>query len=98
MQLNQLETSALRLAIARGDPLIRVCLENFRVERSEAKLADSLRMVALKTIQATLQEQGISMNDDGDLDYGGMNDSDDDDEEEEEDISNSKSAKEVMCW
>lgn len=58
MQLNHLETAALRLAIARDDGAIRSCLEDFRKHRSEAALMQNLRAIAQRTIESTLHEAG----------------------------------------
>jgi cobalamin biosynthesis protein CobT len=59
MQLNHLETTALRLAIARDDPAIRKCLEVFRRTRNESDLMASLRTISRDTISSTLQEAGF---------------------------------------
>jgi hypothetical protein len=59
MQLNHLETTALRLAIARDDPSIRKCLETFRRTRNESDLMTSLRAISRDTISSTLQEAGF---------------------------------------
>ena len=86
MNLNQLETSALRLAIARGDVSIKLALESFKRNLDESKLIENLRMAALKTIQETLQEQGLTI--DGDeVDYEDEDGGDDDDDEDEIDDS-----------
>lgn len=58
MKLNHLETAALRLAIARDDKNIRLCLESFRQDRSESKLMDGLHKIARSTIDTTLHDAG----------------------------------------
>ena len=93
MRLNQLETSALRLAIARSDPLIKSSLEQFKGDLDEPRLSDNLRLVALKTIQSTLVDQGFFMGGEPvqfenvvvSEDEEEAEDNDDDDDEEEDD-------------
>lgn len=58
MKLNHLETAALRLAIARDDKNIRLCLEDFRKDRSQSKLMEGLHAIARETIDTTLLEAG----------------------------------------
>lgn len=74
MNLSHLETAALRLAIARDDPAIRQALDEFRNDLSESNLMDTLREVAKKTIDETLNEAG----------YDGV--LEEDEEEEGEDV------------
>ena len=61
MQLSELETAALRLAIARNDVGIREALEQFRNNRNDTDLQAKLRSVAGKTIDATLDEAGYRL-------------------------------------
>ncbi len=55
MNLNSLETAALRLAIARDDPTIRQSLEAFRASRNEHQLISALRRVASEIIDETVK-------------------------------------------
>jgi hypothetical protein len=55
IKLTHLETAALRLAIARGDPAIKSALEQFRNELNEAALTRALRDIARATMVATLE-------------------------------------------
>ena len=82
MNLSHLETSALRLAIARDDFAIRSALEMFRVSRDEAQLISTLREVAKKTIDTTLTEAGY----DG-IDKGEEKDGSDDISNNQEDLN-----------
>lgn len=52
MNLSHLETSALRLAIAKNDPAIRKAIDIFRDELDEDALKNALRIVAQSTIHA----------------------------------------------
>lgn len=61
MQLSSLETAALRLSIARSDDVIKEALEAFRASRDEEQLKDSLRAIARKTIEDTLDEANYSI-------------------------------------
>lgn len=56
MTLSQLETTALRLAIARGDARIREALEQFRVELNDDVLVAALRSIAGSVIEEANQE------------------------------------------
>jgi hypothetical protein len=85
MKLNQIETSALRLAIARSDPLVQASLENFRIDLDESKLIANLRLVALKTIKDTLKDQGLSFDEEEDNDQDDRSDEDEIDDEIEDD-------------
>ena len=55
IKLTHLETAALRLAIARGDPAIKTSLEKFRLDLNETNLTVSLRNIARATMVATLE-------------------------------------------
>jgi len=54
MRLNNLETAALRLAIARDDESVRQALAVFKTTRDEARLANTLRLISRATIEETL--------------------------------------------
>jgi hypothetical protein len=98
MKLNHLETAALRLAIARDDKSIRACLEDFRKNRSEARLMEGLHTIARSTIDTTLLEAGYDGLE-GDMEAGegdgeerewmnqqdDENDDEDDEDEDDED-------------
>lgn len=60
MQLSEIETAALRLAIARDDDDIRAALEVFRLENDADDLMDTLRRIA----QRVMRELGKSPNSD----------------------------------
>jgi hypothetical protein len=55
MQLSELETTALRVQIAKQDPIIRACLEVFRVDRDALSLTDTLRRVARQALNKLLE-------------------------------------------
>lgn len=62
MNLSHLETSALRLAISRNDPAIRVAIDSFRDTLDEDSLKSALRSIAQNTIPFAVdgQEKDIS--------------------------------------
>lgn len=62
MNLSHLETSALRLAISRNDPAIRVAIDSFRDTLDEDSLKSALRSIARNTIPFAVdgQEKDIS--------------------------------------
>jgi hypothetical protein len=51
MQLSEIETAALRLAIARDDEDIRAALEVFRLENDAEDLMDTLRRIAQRVMR-----------------------------------------------
>ncbi len=75
MALTQLETAALRLAIARSDSGITSAIENFRRNLNEAELKRVLKEVANRVMQGALE----------DVQEGDEEDEEDSEEEEEED-------------
>ena len=83
MELNQLESSALRLAIAKNDIGIRNALEKFRLNLNDTTLQQSLRQVAKDTILAIQAEQDAE-NDNNDEEDDGDNDDDDEADVEED--------------
>jgi hypothetical protein len=82
MELNQLETAALRLALARNDPAIQQCLEKFRTTLNEDELTRNLREAARITIQSTLDAEGYEI-----VDPQGDDDDEDDQDDEDDDVS-----------
>ena len=54
MRLSNLETAALRLAIARDDVNIRDALAQYKKDLDAARLAATLRQISRQTIQETL--------------------------------------------
>jgi hypothetical protein len=54
MKLSDLETAALRLAIAENDPAIRTAIDRFRSDVNEAALLYAMRVAARSVIQRTL--------------------------------------------
>ena len=56
MALSEHEAVALRLCIARDDPLVRAALEVFKLERDEDDLRDTLKRLARRTVDATLRQ------------------------------------------
>lgn len=51
MNLSEIETAALRLAIARDDDDIRAALEVFRLENDTEDLMDTLRRIAARVVR-----------------------------------------------
>ena len=86
MRLSELETAALRLAIAEGNPLIASAMERFRIDMDETDLVDSLRAAAKSTIHRMILSSrnmpDINNNDD---ESDGEEDDDDEEEEDEDD-------------
>lgn len=80
LQLTDIETAALRLAIARDDANVRRAIDAYRLTQSEAMLKQDLVAVARETIRLTLEEGD---DDDDDDDEAGE---EEDDEGEEEDV------------
>ena len=93
MNLSELETAALRLAIARNDAGIRQALERFRADKDDRALQGLLKEVATNTINSTLDEAGYKLVDGKDEESGdeeneeSTEDEDEDEEEEEEEES-----------
>ena len=83
MELTQMETAALRLAIARNDQAIRDSLEAFRSSLDDRTLVSSLKSIARRVIVEMLQE--TEANAEAEEDKGDDDDDDDDDDEEEDD-------------
>ncbi len=85
MKLTDLETAALRLAIAENDPAIRTAIENFRDDLDEDNLKNAMRQAARAVIQRTLSSRVIADDDSND---GNVDRSDDEDDDEEEESQN----------
>lgn len=56
MQLTNLETAGLRLAIAKDDNAVRQSIETFRSDNDQDNLMDNLRSIARATIAETMSE------------------------------------------
>lgn len=80
MDLTDIETAALRLAIAKDDPSVRRAIDLYRVTQSESALKQALLNVARETIRSTLES-----NDEED-------DEEDEEDEDEEDDNEEDSA------
>lgn len=63
MRLDQIETSALRLAIARNDDSIRQALDKYRQTQHDETLIKDLRLIANTIIDQTKSEQFSEEND-----------------------------------
>ena len=88
MSLSNLETAALRLAIARDDSAIRMSLDMFRRDLNEQRLTNALHQIARDTIASTLEERGYqpqSRTSATATSLGPQDEEEEDDEEEEED-------------
>ena len=88
MSLSNLETAALRLAIARDDSAIRMSLDMFRRDLNEQRLTNALHQIARDTIASTLEERGYqpqSRTSATATSLGPQEEEDEDDEEEEDD-------------
>ena len=102
MNLSQLETAALRLAISREDSDIRAALEAFKKDRDESALVKKLRETAKKMITSTLDEAGYQLAEDDDDEEEAEEveevlddeDEDDDDNDEDEDDNDDDSKDE----
>lgn len=57
MQLTDLETAALRLAIAENDPAIRTAIDNFRSDLDEENLMNAMKGAARSVITRTLSSR-----------------------------------------
>lgn len=84
MKLSDLETAALRLAIAENDPAIRNAIERFRDDLDENNLMNSMRLAARAVIQRTLSSRVVADDDSDDGNIRGVSRGDDDDEDEDE--------------
>ena len=51
MQMDEAEAAALRLCIARDDPLVRAALEVYKLERDEEDLRDTLKRIARVAVE-----------------------------------------------
>lgn len=60
LEMTQMETAALRLAIARQDRSVMVALENFKQDLSENNLVNSLKNIAKQVIIESLQSNDIA--------------------------------------
>ena len=75
MNLSELDTAALRLAISRNDVGIRDALESFRIKQDKTRLIEKLRSVAKKTLDSTLNEAGYELDEE-------------DEDDEDDDVDN----------
>ena len=85
MQLSDIETAALRLAIAKDDESVRRAIDNYRVTSNDTALKQALLHVARETIRTTLEND---VEDDEEDDDEEEEDEEEDDEEEETDDDN----------
>ena len=94
MSLNQIETAALRLCVARNDIHVRAALEVFRLENDADDLKDTLRRIARRMIEQTTSQVEASEriaagveddDDDDDKDYEDNEDEDEDEDDEDDD-------------
>jgi hypothetical protein len=85
MHLDRLESSALRLAIARSDDSIKQALERYRNNQNDQELRTSLHEIAKATIaQTQAEEDNFRNDDDGREDEEAEEILEDDDEDDEE--------------
>jgi len=100
LEMTQMETAALRLAIARQDRSVMVALENFKQDLSENNLVNSLKNIAKQVIIESLQSNDIAGSSDtnnedteavrrlpnytDDYEDGDDDDSDDDDSDDDD--------------
>lgn len=87
MQLTDLETAALRLAIAENDPAIRTAIDSFRNDLDEENLMTAMRGAARSVITRTLSSRMGRAFDRGGEEYDKEADNDD---EEDNDVAESK--------
>mmetsp|Transcript_25082 Transcript_25082/g.49976 ORF Transcript_25082/g.49976 Transcript_25082/m.49976 type:complete len:922 (+) Transcript_25082:803-3568(+) len=59
MDLGDIETAALRLCIARGDPALKASLEAFRITENGTDLQDTLRKIIRSTIEGVDAGQNV---------------------------------------
>jgi hypothetical protein len=88
MELSDLETAALRLAIAENDPLVRLGIDRFRTDMNEQRLMDTMRTAARGVITRTLTSRMLSSRhdeDDDDEEYDEQDDEDDDEDDDDDD-------------
>lgn len=81
MALSELEQTALRLALAEGDPAIRNAIDQFRDDLDEAQLITAMKNAARAVIHRTLSS--ASRVEDDEEDYDEENEEDDDDDEDD---------------
>ena len=67
MRLSDLETAALRLAIAKNDPIITSAMETFRLSRDTQGLASNLTQIARKYVEEYDMEEEYGQNEDNDV-------------------------------
>lgn len=61
MDLGDIETAALRLCIAKGDPSLKAALEAFRITENGVDLQDTLRKIIRNTIEGVDVQQGVNV-------------------------------------
>lgn len=84
MQLSDIETAALRLAIAKDDESVRRAIDTYRVTSNDAALKQALLHAARETIRNTLENDVDDDEEDGDEEEEEEDEEDDDDEDEED--------------
>lgn len=85
MKLSDLETAALRLAIAENDPAIRNAIDRFRADVNETALMNAMRDAARSVIQRTLSTRMGRAFEKGGDEYERNEDEDEEKEGEDED-------------
>lgn len=89
MQLSDIETAALRLAIAKDDESVRRAIDTYRVTSNDAALKQSLLHAARETIRTTLENDVDNDEEDGDEE----GDEEEEEEEEEDDDEDAGEAR-----
>jgi len=95
MELSNLETAALRLAISRDNPNVRSCLESFRLTRNEDALMAELKSIARSTIDSTLAEAGYELEESSKSNNAAMNGVNDEESDEDSEDESSDDDSEV---